>query len=70
LFDVKTDDDNSLYKLLLEISQIRPNYEAMIKSGYLKVTEAGIQLGIYILIVILILVRYDYLSHQTHHIDL
>lgn len=27
------------------MSQIKPNYEAMIKGGHLKVTETGIQPG-------------------------
>lgn len=44
LFSVENDDSGSqLYKLLFDISQIKPNYEAMIKGGHLKVTETGIQ---------------------------
>lgn len=44
LFSVQNDDNGSQsYKLLFNISQIKPNYEAMIKGGHLKVTETGIQ---------------------------
>jgi len=45
LFGVKHIDDDHLYKLLLDLSQIKPNYAAMIKNGHLKVTETGIQMG-------------------------
>lgn len=44
LFSVENDNNGSQsYKLLFDISQIKPNYEAMIKGGHLKVTETGIQ---------------------------
>lgn len=49
LFGVENDDNGSQsYKLLFDISQIKPNYEAMIKGGHLKVTETGsIQPGMF-----------------------
>lgn len=45
-----TCDDSSLdgpmYSLLApDLTQIKPNYEAMIKGGHLKVTDMGIQHG-------------------------
>ncbi|CAH1725860.1 set1/Ash2 histone methyltransferase complex subunit ASH2 [Aphis gossypii] len=44
LFGVVNGENGSQsYKLLFDISQIKPNYEAMIKGGHLKVTETGIQ---------------------------
>lgn len=44
LFGVVNDENGAQsYKLLFDISQIKPNYEAMIKGGHLKVTETGIQ---------------------------
>lgn len=49
MFGVENDDNGSQsYKLLFDISQIKPNYEAMIKGGHLKVTETGsIQPGMF-----------------------
>lgn len=46
---MENDDNGSQsYKLLCDISQIKPNYEAMIKGGHLKVTETGsIQPGMF-----------------------
>lgn len=41
----KDENDSPSFKLLLKLSQIKPNYEAIIRSGQLKVTEHGIQLG-------------------------
>jgi len=46
LFGVKNSNDDQFYKLLLDLSQIKPNYAAMIKNGHLKVTETGIQMSI------------------------
>lgn len=44
MFSVENDENGSQsYKLLIEMSAIKPNYEAMIKGGHLKVTETGIQ---------------------------
>lgn len=41
--------DGQMYGLLCnDLTQIRPNYEAMIKGGMLRVTDMGIQHGIYI----------------------
>lgn len=40
---VNGENGSQSYKLLIDISQIKPNYEAMIKGGHLKVTETGIQ---------------------------
>lgn len=40
---VNGENGSQSYKLLFDISQIKPNYEAMIKGGHLKVTETGIQ---------------------------
>lgn len=44
MFSVENDENGSQsYKLIIEMSEIKPNYEAMIKGGHLKVTETGIQ---------------------------
>lgn len=46
LFGVQINTTNSkLYKLLLDVSEIKPNYESMFKNGQLIVTEFGVQIG-------------------------
>lgn len=34
-----------LYKLLIDVSEIKPDYETMFKKGHLIVTEFGIEIG-------------------------
>lgn len=42
----ETSDEGSLYSLLSpELTQIKPNYEAMIRLGHLKMTDMGVQHG-------------------------
>ncbi|CAG2060686.1 unnamed protein product, partial [Timema podura] len=42
--DTSHDGSHPLYGLLgLHLTQIKPNYEAMIKGGHLRITEMGIQ---------------------------
>lgn len=46
LFDIQINTTNAkLYKLLLDVSEIKPNYESMFKNGKLIVTEFGVQIG-------------------------
>lgn len=44
--------EGNMYGLVnTDLTQIKPNYEAMIKGGTLKVTDMGIQHGMYIIII-------------------
>ena len=46
------DGAHPLFGLLAsELTQIKPNYEAMIRGGHLKVTDMGIQHGMYVSVV-------------------
>lgn len=46
LFGVQINTINvKLYKLILDVSEIKPNYESMFKHGKLIVTEFGVQIG-------------------------
>lgn len=39
-------DEGPVYSLLnMEVTQIKPNYEAMIRTGSLKVTDMGVTQG-------------------------
>lgn len=47
LFTCEETEEGPLYSLLnTELTQIKPNYDAMIRSGSLKVTDMGVQQGI------------------------
>lgn len=47
--DSSSTDSHPLYGLQgLELTNIKPNYEAMIRGGHLKVTDMGVQHGMFI----------------------